>query len=55
MSEFTQNGIISTLHDFGTKSTKQIEKELLSFSRKKMELILPIFSELNGDITKNSF
>ena len=35
MSEFTQNGIISTLHDFGTKSTRQIEKELLSFQRKK--------------------
>ena len=35
MSEFTQNGIISTLHDFGTKSTKLIEKELLSFSRER--------------------
>ena len=42
MSDFSQNGIISTLHDFGTKSTKQIEKELLSFSKeRKMELILP--------------
>ena len=51
MSEFTQNGIISTLHDFGTKSTKQIEKELLNFSKeRKMELILPcLYSELNGD------
>ena len=38
-------------HDFGTKSTKQIEKELLSFSKeRKMELILPcLYSELNGD------
>ena len=43
MSDFSQNGIISTLHDFGTKSTKQIEKELLSFSKeRKMELILPV-------------
>ena len=51
MSDFSQNGIISTLHDFGTKSTKQIEKELLSFSKeRKMELILPcLYSELNGD------
>ena len=29
MSDFSQNGIISTLHDFGTKSLEQIEKELL--------------------------
>ena len=51
MSDFSQNGIISTLHDFGTKSTKQIEKELLNFSKeRKMELILPcLYSELNGD------
>ena len=31
MSDFSQNGIITTLHDFGTKSTKQIEAELLNF------------------------
>ena len=50
MSDFSQNGIISTLHDFGTKSTKQIEKELLTFSKeRKMELILPcLYSELEG-------
>ena len=28
MSDFSQNGIISTLHDFGTKSISDIEKEL---------------------------
>ena len=51
MSEFSQNGIISTLHDFGTKSLEQIEKELLEFSKeRKMELILPcLYSELKGD------
>ena len=51
MSEFSQNGIISTLHDFGTKSLEQIEKELLGFSKeRKMELILPsLYSELEGD------
>ena len=27
MSDFSQNGIISTLHDFGTKTTSEIEKE----------------------------
>ena len=35
MSEFSQNGIVSTLHDFGTKSTKEIEKELLKFSNER--------------------
>ena len=51
MSDFSQNGIISTLHDFGTKSIEQIEKELLGFSKeRKMELILPcLYSELKGD------
>ena len=50
MSDFSQNGIISTLHDFGTKTTTEIEKELLSFSKqRKMELILPcLYSELEG-------
>ena len=50
MSDFSQNGIISTLHDFGTKSTVEIETELLSFSKqRKMELILPcLYSELEG-------
>ena len=42
MGDFSQNGIVSTLHDFKTKSTEQIEKELLDFSKeRKMELILP--------------
>ncbi|MFL2893032.1 MAG: glycosyl transferase [Candidatus Pelagibacter sp.] len=51
MSDFSQNGIISTLHDFGTKTTAEIEKELLSFSKqRKMELILPcLYSELEGN------
>ena len=55
MSDFSQNGIISTLHDFGTKSLEQIEKELLGFSKeRKMELILPcLYSELTGDALPN--
>ena len=35
MSDFYQDGTISTLHDFGTKSTKDLEKELKIFQRKK--------------------
>ncbi len=55
MSEFSQNGIISTLHDFGTKSTNEIEKDLLRFSKeRKMELILPcLYSELEGKALPN--
>ena len=55
MSDFSQNGIISTLHDFGTKTTNQIETELLHFSKeRKMELILPcLYSELKGDALPN--
>ena len=51
MSDFSQNGIISTLHDFGTKSVNDIERELKKFSKeRKMELILPsLYSELEGD------
>ena len=50
MSDFSQNGVISTLHDFNTKSTSIIESELLEFSKqRKMELILPcLYSELDG-------
>ena len=40
-----------TLHDFGTKSVGDIERELKKFSKeRKMELILPsLYSELEGD------
>ena len=51
MSDFSQNGVISTLHDFNTKSTSVIESELSKFSKqRKMELILPcLYSELEGE------
>ena len=51
MGDFSQNGIVSTLHDFKTRSTDEIEKELLEFSKeRKMELILPcLYSELEGE------
>ena len=50
MSDFSQNGVVSTLHDFKTKSTPVIESELSEFSKqRKMELILPcLYSELEG-------
>ena len=50
MSDFSQNGIVSTLHDFKIKSTSTIESELSKFSKqRKMELILPcLYSELEG-------
>ena len=50
MSDFSQNGIVSDLHDFGTKSTNDLEKDLLNFSKeRKLELILPsLYSELEG-------
>ena len=55
MGDFSQNGIVSTLHDFKTKSTEEIEKELLEFSKeRKMELILPcLYSELEGSALPN--
>ncbi len=55
MGDFSQNGIVSTLHDFGTKSTTEIEKDLLNFSKeRKMELILPcLYSELEGSALSN--
>jgi glucosyl-3-phosphoglycerate synthase len=55
MGDFSQNGIVSTLHDFGTKSTTEIEKDLLNFSKeRKMELILPcLYSELEGHALPN--
>ena len=59
MSDFAQNGIITTLHDFKTKKYKDLDKELKVFSGyRPIELILPcLYSELEGsalpDIVKN--
>ena len=50
MSDFHQNGIITTFHNFRTKQLDHIERELEKFSEKRpMQLILPsLFSELSG-------
>ena len=55
MSDFSQNGVVSTLHDFKTKSTAVTENELSKFSKqRKMELILPcLYSELEGTALPN--
>ena len=51
MGEFSQNGVVANLHDFSTRTTDQIEKDLEKFSATRpMELILPcLYSELEGD------
>ena len=42
MGDFAQNGMVATLHDFGTRTTEQLEHELRVFSGyRPMELILP--------------
>ena len=51
MGEFSQNGVVANLHDFSTRTTDQIEKDLEKFSKTRpMELVLPcLYSELEGD------
>lgn len=48
MSDFYQNGIISTLHNLRTQSLDDLEKNLMSFAQTRpMTLVLPsLFSEL---------
>ncbi len=51
MSDFYQNGIITTLHNLSNRSLRELETELTVFSRMRpMSLILPsLFSELEGE------
>ncbi|MCL4136185.1 UNVERIFIED_CONTAM: hypothetical protein GTU68_031970 [Idotea baltica] len=48
MSDFFQNGIITTLHNLKTRSLPQLEEELRQFAKSRpMTLVLPsLFSEL---------
>lgn len=50
MSDFYQNGIITTLHNLSHRPVDELEKELLSFAKTRpMSLVLPsLFSELEG-------
>ena len=51
MSEFSQNGVVATLHDFSNRDIDKIENDLKAFSKdRKMELVLPcLYSELEGN------
>ncbi|MCL4104473.1 UNVERIFIED_CONTAM: hypothetical protein GTU68_047435 [Idotea baltica] len=55
MSDFYQNGIITTLHNLTDRKIEALEQELLGFSKKRsMALILPsLFSELRGNALPN--
>ena len=55
MADFSQNGFVTTLHNFGTKTVEQFESELKVFSGyRPMELILPsLYSELERPALKN--
>ena len=55
MSEFSQNGVVATLHDFSNRNLKDLEQDLKKFSKdRKMELILPcLYSELEGNALPN--
>jgi glucosyl-3-phosphoglycerate synthase len=48
MSDFYQNGIISTLHNLRTRTVEDLENDLIAFSKTRpMALVLPsLFSEL---------
>jgi len=50
MGDFYQNGRVTTLHNFRTRSLEDLEASLLKFSKKRpMALILPcLFTELQG-------
>ena len=55
MGDFSQNGWVTTLHNFKTRSTDELEKDLELFSGyRPMELILPsLYSELEGPALKH--
>jgi glucosyl-3-phosphoglycerate synthase len=50
VSDFFQNGVITTFHDLGTRSVEDMEAELVRHARERpMALVLPsLYSELEG-------
>ncbi|MGH1472547.1 MAG: glycosyl transferase [Cellvibrionaceae bacterium] len=50
MTDFFQNGNITTLHNLSNRTSEEMEKELIAFSKTRpMSLLLPsLFSELEG-------
>ena len=55
MSDFHQNGVISTLHNLSNRSLSEIEQELREYGKDApIELILPsLYSEVEGAALKN--
>lgn len=55
MSDFYQNGIITTLHNLTDRSVEDLEAELERYSKQRpMSLILPsLYSELEGEALPN--
>ena len=55
MSDFYQNGVITTLHQLRTRSLDDLEEELIRLSRDRpMALVLPsLYSELEGPALEN--
>ena len=51
MTDFFQNGSITTLHNLSNRSLEEMERELLEFSQQRpMSLLLPsLYSELEGE------
>ena len=55
MGDFYQNGIITNFHNLRVRSTEDMEKDLMAFSRQRpMSLVLPsLYSELEGPALGN--
>ena len=55
MTDFHQNGIITTLHNLECRSVEDMEQELMAFRQiRPMSLVLPsLYSELEGPALKN--
>ncbi len=55
MTDFYQNGIITTLHNLNHRPVEEMEAELKEFSKTRpMSLVLPsLYSELQGDALPN--
>ena len=50
MGDYFQNGPITTLHDFGLRTTEDLDEDLVRWGKERpMSLIIPsLFSELGG-------
>lgn len=50
MTDFQQNGVITTFHDLGTRNIAELEQELTEYTKhRRLALVLPsLFSELEG-------